>query len=141
MNIKVPKPDLYRSNPDCKTTHVLLRMSAEELDPATISKELRLTPTHSFKKGDTSGAGRRAVIRQGGVWQLSSEGKVRSTNPERHAKYILKKLEPNSHALQNTSMQTSISLISISGGRLRVKVADLHSAARQSRGCQHSATS
>jgi hypothetical protein len=75
-------------------------MSAEELDPETISKELRLTSTHSFKKGDKFETGRRMIVRPWGVWQLSSEGKVRSTNPERHAKYILKKLEPNSHALQ-----------------------------------------
>lgn len=100
MIMKPPQPSLYRSNPDCKTTHVLFRISADDLDPDSFSKELRLTATHSFKKGDKFGTGQRARIRPWGVWQLSSEGKVRSKSPQRHAEYLLKRLEPKKEKIQ-----------------------------------------
>ena len=84
-------------NPNAAGTWATLRIWGDDLDPATISTHLALTPSRAFKRGDIRG--QHGVWRHG-CWGLTSEDQVFSTDLALHIAWVLDKLEPVQLQLQ-----------------------------------------
>jgi len=77
---------------------------ADKLDPDRISERLGIQPSHSFARGDeykthVSKTEMGVRVRPFGVWQISSEGVVKSGNLQDHVDYLIRLIEPKRMAI------------------------------------------
>jgi hypothetical protein len=113
-----PYNDEYET---CERTLAELRVYVDDLDPATVTKQLGIQPTSSQKKGEvrTNSIGKQRTAKVGG-WFLSSEGHVTSKDLRRHLDWLLVKLTPAADALrtlqQNPDVRMSVTCIWWSAG-------------------------
>ena len=89
--------DPYGENPEgCKKTHVSFGIAGDRVAPEIVTRDMGTEPTGAFRKGEQYvSRGGRILSRPIGVWRLSSEDAVSSTSTEKHAKYIVDRLEPH----------------------------------------------
>ena len=96
----------------CIKTFATLEIFHDTLEPQAITAVLGITPTRSFRRGDTHGHGERVTPYRVNTWLLSSEGSVASHDSLRHIEWLLGKVEPR-HAvlleLQKQSYRMDIS--------------------------------
>ncbi len=80
-----------------RRVHVEFLLSAPDLDPEEVSSALKIKPTRSAKRGDERRNPRGALLspHKEGWWELSSEGKVKSKDINKHFEYLLKRLLPH----------------------------------------------
>ena len=90
-------------NPNCRITHVSLRLIGDHLPTAEVTARTGLEPTFAADKGAARPAGPRSrssvYTQPSGVWYVSSEGHVDSTSLERHLIWLLDRIEPARQAL------------------------------------------
>ena len=81
--------------------HVEFDLTAPNLDPNEVSLALKIKPTRSARRGDERRNLRGTLLspHKEGWWQLSSEGKVKSKDINKHFEYLLKKLLPRSETI------------------------------------------
>jgi hypothetical protein len=77
--------------------HVDFILSAPNLDPAKVTSALKIKPSESARRGDERRNPRGDLLspHKEGWWRLSSEGKVKSKDINKHFEYLLKKLLPH----------------------------------------------
>ena len=77
--------------------HVEFDLTAPDLDPEEVSLALKLKPSRSARRGDERRNPRGTLLspHKEGWWQLSSEGKVKSKDINKHFEYLLKRLLPH----------------------------------------------
>jgi hypothetical protein len=82
-----------------------LRLHGVDVDPAAITRALRLPPDHAHRKGDPriSRSGKGTVIEyapyDAGMWSMSSEQWVESPRLDTHIAWVLDEIEPRADAL------------------------------------------
>lgn len=95
--------------PTCEKTYATLRIYGDQIDPHELSKRLRLEPSKSQRKGESTGL---KVIAPVGGWFLSSQGHVESRDVQRHIVWILDQLvdrEPILRELQEQGFEIDVS--------------------------------
>jgi hypothetical protein len=72
-------------------------LTAPKLDPDAVSLALKIKPTNSAKRGDERRNIKGTLLQphKEGWWQLSTQGKVKSRDINKHFEYLLKKLLPH----------------------------------------------
>ena len=77
--------------------HVDFDLTAPELDPDKVSLALKLKPFRSARCGDERRNFTGGLLKphDEGWWQLSTEGKVKSKDINKHFEYLLKGLVPH----------------------------------------------
>jgi hypothetical protein len=77
---------------DTVRTYAILRFAGDELEPSEISDILGVGATRAYCKGEEYFAGPRAGMVKGhtGIWLLSTDELVNSSDLERHISYLLK---------------------------------------------------
>lgn len=97
------KSYLLSNDPACKETHLQFGIFGRNLEPSEISRILNFQPTTAFAKGDlvqsSSGKRKRPI----GTWQFSTQGLLASTSPEKHAEYLLERLESSLDDIKNVA--------------------------------------
>ena len=80
-----------------RRVHVEFDLTAHNLDPEEVSLAFKIKPSRSAKRGDERRNPRGTLLspHKEGWWQLSSEGKVRSKDINKHFEYLLKRLLPH----------------------------------------------
>lgn len=86
---------LREANPNCAKAFASLRLYGDELVPENISRLLRIEPSDSAAKGSqfTSRSGKTRTARTG-LWILSTEFHIESTNLEDHIEWLMDQMEP-----------------------------------------------
>jgi hypothetical protein len=84
-------------NRDTRKTYVTFRVVGDSLTPESITKVLRVVPTVQYAKGQTYFAGQRAgeLVGKSGVWSLTTDKLVASSNIRDHVAYLLGLLIPD----------------------------------------------
>ena len=77
-----------------ESAYCVFGLRSNSLDPAVVSGELQIVPTHMFRSGEAfeTAAGRRA--RSTGLWAFCIAGRSISQLAEDHAQVLLELLEP-----------------------------------------------
>jgi hypothetical protein len=89
-----------KENPNCDHTNASFRLVGDGLDPQAVARRTGLTGDFSTEKDALRRARTGRGIRQPtGVWFISSEDKIGSTNLERHLLYLLEIIEPAKNEL------------------------------------------
>jgi Domain of unknown function (DUF4279) len=83
--------------PTCKQTYVTLRIYPESLDPAEVTKRLRIEPTDWQRRGESRKPGGRPAKLHG--WFLSSDGEVESRDVRLHLDWLLSRIAPQADAI------------------------------------------
>ena len=78
-------------NPNCQRTWATFRLGGTLLDPDEISTRLGIQPSHAHKRGDQRG---HKGTWPKGIWTLTSEDQVQSTDLQQHIEWLLDQLEP-----------------------------------------------
>jgi hypothetical protein len=104
--------------PTCDKTYATLRIYPESLDPAEVTKRLRIEPTHSQRRGESRKPGAPPTKLHG--WFLCSEGAVESRDVRRHLDWLLSQITPQADAIlalqsEGCRMDVSCFWISASG--------------------------
>jgi hypothetical protein len=70
-------------------TYAILRFSGDQLDPCEISSILGIAPSRAYRKGEEYFAGPRTRMVKGrtGIWLLSTDEVVKSSDFDRHISY------------------------------------------------------
>lgn len=79
------------SNPNCAETYALLRIVGPNVDPDELTRSLGIQPTQSVKVGSVHPNGTKP--RKEGIWGLSTEGELSSTELEDHIRLLLDRLK------------------------------------------------
>lgn len=80
-------------NPNCSETHADLRFVGPLVDPSEITSMLGLAPTFKIAVGESPRPDDpRYNSRSEGIWLLSSEGSVSSTDLEIHLRWLIDQL-------------------------------------------------
>lgn len=77
-------------NANCSETHVAVSIVGAAVDPTAITGAIGLSPTFEVHVGDVFPA--RTRPRTEGIWSLSTEGLVRSTDVNEHVDWLLDRL-------------------------------------------------
>ena len=87
---------MRRSEQDTRKTYASLRVMGDDLDPARVTRILRLVPTIAYAKGGKYQAGNEGpeLIGRTGLWLFSTDGIVASDNLHHHVFHILGLLIP-----------------------------------------------
>jgi hypothetical protein len=84
---------IKESNPNCAECFASLRLYGDSLNPEEITRLLQMNPSDAAVKGEdsksSSGKSRQAPT---GRWILGTDGKLTSTNLEKHIEWILDRL-------------------------------------------------
>jgi uncharacterized protein DUF4279 len=95
----MPLNPLYLST--IRRVHVEFDLSAHDLDPDKVSLALKIKPSRSARRGDERRNPRGTLLSpyKEGWWQLSSEGKVKSKDINKHFEYLLRRLLPHKETI------------------------------------------
>ena len=83
--------------PTCERTYATLRIYPESLDPAEVTKRLRIEPTDWQRRGESRKPGSRPAKLHG--WFLSSDGEVESRDVRLHLDWLLSHIAPQADAI------------------------------------------
>jgi hypothetical protein len=84
----------------CHKTYATLMIIHPELDPDTVTQNLGIQPTRTYRRGEVRNPqGRCPFVYQRGGWFLESEGAVQSRDARRHIDWLLDRVEPHREAL------------------------------------------
>lgn len=90
-----------------ETASVFLRISAPELDPDVLTKELGLSPDHAHRRGDLRKGDPKFAGYKQGMWSLKS--RLPEEKPfEAHLDDILSALEPRQSYVQHLAEHAKI---------------------------------
>ena len=99
-----------RENPNPKKTSISFLMRSDVLLPSQITEELGIEPSWACAKGEAyerqsfcpRTRKHHTVVRKGssGIWAVDSEDSIQSTSVERHALYLLERLEPRASVIR-----------------------------------------
>lgn len=84
-------------NPNCSETYAILRLVGVQIIPSVITGVLGLQPTFQASVGDIFPKGTKP--RTEGLWSISTQGQVRSSDLEEHIAVLLRKLSPEFRSL------------------------------------------
>ncbi len=90
--------------PTCAETFATLRVYHDAADPQMVTAALGLTPSRSWRCGESHGTRRVATYPQSG-WLFSSEGAVTSSDSLRHIEWLLTAIEPQRSSLPELRQQ------------------------------------
>ena len=96
--------------PTCERTYATLRIYPESLDPAEVTKRLRIEPTDWQRRGESRKPGSRPAKLHG--WFLSSDGEVESRDVRLHLDWLLSRIAPQADvilALQREGCRMDVS--------------------------------
>lgn len=82
---------------------ISIKIRGEKLDPATVTKVMKIPPSQSFKKGDSCGYQNPKFAkkhRNFGFWMYSSADAIKCSDPIMHLRHIVQIL-----ALQETDIR------------------------------------
>jgi len=84
-----------------RRVHVEFDLTALDLDPDEVSLAIKIKPSRSARRGDErrNPKGTQLSPHKEGWWQLSSEGKVKSKDINKHFEYLLKRLLPHKETI------------------------------------------
>src|SRR5580765_7348782 len=88
-------------------TWATLRIGGRHLDPDSVTTRLGITPSYSHKAGDRHGEQGRMIWKQG-LWDLTSEGEVESTDLGLHIEWLLDRIEPMHKQLDEITQQPNV---------------------------------
>jgi Domain of unknown function (DUF4279) len=84
-----------KTEPESQTTFAAIRFIGDDLEPERLTEALHITPTTAYRKGEIYKRSRGREVRgRTGVWLLSSEGQVQSSDLNEHLIYLLRILFP-----------------------------------------------
>src|SRR4051812_35211633 len=78
-------------NPNCRQTWATLRIWGKDLDAQDISAQLQISASYGHRRGDPRGV---KGAWPHGIWTLTSEEQVASTDLQYHIEWLLERLEP-----------------------------------------------
>ncbi|MCC6192133.1 MAG: DUF4279 domain-containing protein [Anaerolineales bacterium] len=78
-------------NQNVSRTFATFRLIGKDVDPDAASNMLGLTPSRAFRKGDPRGESKTWPH---GLWTITSQHAVDSTDLARHIEWLLDQLEP-----------------------------------------------
>jgi hypothetical protein len=92
------KPPYDDDYPTCEFTKSTLRIFADKISPAQITKILKLKPTKSFQKGEPFCKGR--LFRKANGWFLGTNNFIKSRDTRRHIDFILQAIGRKHRAIK-----------------------------------------
>jgi hypothetical protein len=96
-------------NPNCEYTHATFRLVGDALIASTIEARTGITGDFAYERDQVRRSKTGRGIRQPtGVWYITSEGRVGSTNVERHLSYLLEIVEPAKRELLEVAAEQSL---------------------------------
>jgi hypothetical protein len=90
------QPDYDDDYPTCEKTYSTLRIFSDKINPAEITKTLKINPTESFQKGEPYYKGK---LRENNCWFYSTETLTKSKDTRRHIDLILQALNRKEKAI------------------------------------------
>ena len=88
----------YDDYPTCTETFSTLRIFSTRLDPTQLTAELGVTPTRSFRMGESHAKG---LVRKAHGWLYSTQSLVDSRDSGRHIDMLLRLLEGKNSNLKS----------------------------------------
>lgn len=96
-------------NPNCAKTYATFRLRGDQLAAKEVTVRLDIEADFAFEKGELHSSGRGQPVKQRiGVWYITSEGRLETTNTERHLLDLLEKLEPVKEELRAVVQRQSL---------------------------------
>ena len=95
---------LVSDYPTCAKTFATLRVYHDTADPQSVTAVLGITPTRSWRRGESHGA-TRVATHPTSAWCLCSEGAVASQDSLRHIEWLLAAIEPRHSGLRELRQQ------------------------------------
>jgi hypothetical protein len=81
-------------NECCRATYAVFQLHGNDVDPNALTRVLGISPSYGCTKAAVSPFEGFPASDPTGVWAVSSEGKLFSTNLERHLLFLMDVLEP-----------------------------------------------
>jgi hypothetical protein len=96
-------------NPNCAATYASFRLAGDGLVTAEVTRQVGLEPDFAAEKGEVRGRVPAGGVRQPtGVWSISSERRLHTTNIERHLICLLDILETQRPAVLAVAEQQGL---------------------------------
>jgi hypothetical protein len=84
---------MVMENLNCSETYATLQLVGESVVPAAITEALQIQPTFQVAVGEANP--KRSKPRTKGIWALTTEGRLDSTELEDHVSFLLELLPSN----------------------------------------------
>jgi len=101
-------------NPACKETYIQISVMGSNLKPSLVTKVVGIHPTQSYVKDELYETSHRTLRRKTNLWRFSTKDILSSTSLEKHAEYLLSRIENRIDALKN--------LVDKQGGRWSISI-------------------
>ena len=105
-NLKIAKMKInskqHQMKTEMETNNIYIRffIRGENIDPDEISHILGIIPSYKYKRGDLHGKNNQ-MVRKKGLWSITSDEKVASSDLQLHIDWLLALLEPVKNQLNS----------------------------------------